>query len=186
MQTALGLKELLLTKQNVKIQAFWIMIFTSLTAVGAWFEVPTQPVPFTLQTFFVLLAGATLGSRNGSLSQLMYLTIGAVGLPVFAGFSFGFAKLIGPTGGYLLSFPVAAFVVGYLVSLNKSYWWTLISMSVGMLIIFSSGTLFLNFVYFHDWIKSFVSGFLIFSLWDVLKIVAAASVYYQITKKKTF
>lgn len=186
MQTALGLKEQFITKQNVKIQVFWVTIFTSLTAVGAWFEVPTQPVPFTLQTFFVLLAGAMLGSRNGSVSQLMYLTIGVLGLPVFAGFSFGFAKLIGPTGGYLLSFPVAAFVVGYLVSISKSYWWTLISMSAGMLIIFSSGTLFLNFVYFHDWTKSLVSGFLIFGWWDVLKVVAAASVYHKFAKKKVF
>ncbi len=184
MQTALKLKEQTITKQTITIQALGVTIFTSLTIVGAWFEVPTQPVPFTLQTFFVLLAGALLGVRNGSLSQLMYLAIGAIGLPVFAGFGFGFAKLIGPTGGYLLSFPVAAFVVGYLVTLSKSYWWTLISMTIGMSIIYSFGTLFLNFVYFHDWTKSFISGFLIFGWWDVLKVVAAASVYYQFAKKK--
>jgi biotin transport system substrate-specific component len=182
MQNTIGLKSLAQTKQNTTSQVLWITIFTSLTIVGAWFEVPTQPVPFTLQTFFVLLSGAMLGSRNGSLSQLMYLTIGAIGLPVFAGFSFGFAKLIGPTGGYLLSFPVAAFVVGYLVRLNKKYIWTVISMAVGMLIILSSGMLFLNFVYFHDWTKSFVSGFLIFGWWDVVKIVAAASIYRSVHK----
>lgn len=182
MQNTLGLKSLAQTKQNTSSQVLWITIFTSLTIVGAWFEIPTQPVPFTLQTFFVLLSGAMLGSRNGSLSQLMYLTVGAIGLPVFAGFSFGFAKLIGPTGGYLLSFPVAAFMVGYLVRLNKKYIWTIISMAVGMLIILSFGTMFLNFVYFHDWTKSFVSGFLIFGWWDVVKIVAAASIYRSIQK----
>jgi biotin transport system substrate-specific component len=182
MQNTLGLKSLAQTKQNTASQVMWITIFTSLTIVGAWFEIPTQPVPFTLQTFFVLLSGAMLGSRNGLLSQLMYLTIGAVGLPVFAGFSFGFAKLIGPTGGYLLSFPVAAFMVGYLVRLNKSYIWTIISMAVGMLIILSFGALFLNFVYFHDWTKSLVSGFLIFGWWDVVKIIAAASIYRSIQK----
>jgi biotin transport system substrate-specific component len=185
MQNTLDIKSLTITKHNIASKALWIAIFTVLTIVGSWLEIPTQPVPFTLQTFFVLLAGAMLGSRNGSLSQLTYLALGAVGLPVFAGFSFGFVKLIGPTGGYLLSFPIAALAVGYLVKMNKSYIWTLISMSVGTLIIFSLGTLFLNFVYFHDWTKSFVSGFLIFTWWDVLKIVAAASIYRTIKKLST-
>ena len=183
MQNTLDLKSLTITKQNVTSQALWIAIFTVLTIAGSWLEIPTQPVPFTLQTFFVLLAGAMLGARNGSMSQLVYLVLGGVGLRVFAGFSFGFAKLIGPTGGYLLSFPVAAFAVGSLVRLNKSYIWLLISLSVGTLIIFSFGTLFLNFVYFHDWTKSLVSGFLIFTWWDVLKVVAVASIIKAYNRK---
>ncbi|MDI6778812.1 MAG: biotin transporter BioY [Bacteroidota bacterium] len=183
MQITLGLKSLSLTNQNVKIQALWISVFTSLTAVGAWLEIPTQPVPFTLQTFFVLLSGALIGARNGAISQIAYLALGSIGLPVFAGFSFGFAKIIGLTGGYLLSFPVAAFVVGYLINLNKSYLWVLLSMTIGMLVIFTLGTLFLNFVYLNDWKQSITSGFFIFTWWDTLKIFAAASIYYKLQNK---
>jgi biotin transport system substrate-specific component len=183
MQKILSLKSLTFEKHSTAVQALWVALFTSLTVVGAWFEIPAQPVPFTLQTFFVLMAGAVLGAKNGSISQLTYLLLGVVGIPVFSGFSFGVAKLFGPTGGYLLSFPVAAFAVGSLIKLNKSFLWTLLTMVVGMSIILSFGTLFLNFVYFNDWNKSIVSGFLIFTWWDVLKIIAAASIYRTIKNK---
>lgn len=81
------------------VHASWIISFAGLTALGAQIEVPNYPVPFTLQTFFVLLAGAFLGVRNGSIAQVVYLAVGALGLPVFAGGTFGIAKLLGPTGG---------------------------------------------------------------------------------------
>ncbi len=169
-------------RYSLTVQVALILAFVALTAVGAWIEIPTQPVPFTLQTFFVLLSGVILGARNAFLSQLIYLSLGVLGLPLFAGFSFGFAKLIGPTGGYLLSFPIAALVTGYLVTLNAKYVWTLISVTIGMLIIFSFGTLYLNFVLFNDIAKSLMSGFLIFSWWDAIKIFAVASIYNQIRK----
>ena len=108
--------------------------------IGARFEIPHQPVPFTLQTMVVLLAGAFLGPRNGAISQLLYLGAGALGLPVFAGGAPGFLHLIGPTGGYLLAFPAAAAVTGYLVTLRRSLFWTAVSMTVGLLVIFTSGT----------------------------------------------
>jgi len=96
-------------------ELFWIVTFSILTALSAQVAVPTQPVPFTLQTMLVLLSGAFLGSRNGAYSQILYLVIGVIGVPVFAGFTFGVAKLFGPTGGYLLTFPFAAFLVGYIL-----------------------------------------------------------------------
>lgn len=180
---AFSLDSLILSQQNVLAQTMWIVGFAFLTAIGSWFEIPSKPVPFTLQTFFVLLSGAVLGARNGAISQVLYLLMGISGLPVFAGFSFGFAKLIGPTGGYLLSFPLAAFITGYLIQIHKSYLWSLISILIGMLIIFSFGTLFLNFVFFNDLYKSFIAGFLIFSWWDGIKIFAVASIYYSLVKK---
>lgn len=158
------------------------LIFALLTAVGAWIEIPTKPVPFTLQTFFVLLSGAILGARLGFISQIIYLTFGIIGLPVFSGFSAGLMKLIGPTGGYLLSFPIAAFIVGYLLSKSKSYFWIVVSVMVGMLIIFLLGTLYLNFVYFNDFGKAFSYGFLIFSWWDALKVIAVSSIYRKFHK----
>jgi biotin transport system substrate-specific component len=182
---------LALRSDRVVAQGFWIVTFAFFTAVGAQLEIPHQPVPYTLQTFFVLLAGGLLGKRNAFLSMMTYVGLGAAGLPVFAGSSFGIARLMGPSGGYLISFPIAAFLIAYLVSMQPkptdrlrstmkqsvaSYVWTVGAMFVGLLFIFAVGTLQLNAIYFHNWTSSFLSGFLIFSWWDVLKLTAAAAV----------
>lgn len=170
-------------RQSTITQALWIVSFSLLTTVGAYIEIPHHPVPYTLQTFFVLLVGAMLGKRDAALSQLLYVSAGAVGLPVFSSGGFGLAKLLGPTGGYLLSFPVAAFVVGYLLESNKKLLWVIISLFVGSLVIFSLGTLQLYFVYYRDWSLAFTNGFLIFSWWDVVKIMAVAGIYTQLVKR---
>lgn len=94
-----------------------VALFAALTAVGAYLSVPNPfaaAVPFTLQVFAIFLAGSLLGARLGFWSQVVYLAMGALGLPVFAGGAGGFAHLVGPTGGYLLSFPLLAGVVGLL------------------------------------------------------------------------
>ncbi len=170
-------------KSSVLTKAAWITFFAVLTAIGAQVEIPNQPVPFTLQSFFVLLTAAFLGSRNGAIAQTAYLAAGAAGIPVFAGASFGIAKLFGMTGGYLLSFPVAAFVVGYLISLNKGFLWNVVVMFAGMLIIFTAGTLWLNFTVIRNLPQAITSGFLIFSWWDILKITAAAAIYTEFSKR---
>ncbi|HET9581867.1 MAG TPA: biotin transporter BioY [Gemmatimonadota bacterium] len=97
-------------------RAAGIAAFVVLTAIGAFVRIPLPftPVPITLQTFFVLASGIYLGGRDAALSQIMYLALGIVGLPVFAGSS-GLAHAIGPTGGFLLAFPVAAGLVGRFV-----------------------------------------------------------------------
>jgi biotin transport system substrate-specific component len=175
---------LALAAPNVYAQAFWITTFAALTALGARFEIWQYPVPYTLQTMFVLLAGAFLGKRNGALSQIMYLGVGAIGLPVFAaGGAIGIARFIGPTGGYLLAFPLAAFIVGYLLENRKNYFAILGAMTVGMFIIFSSGTIHLYFTLLRDWGEALKAGFLIFSWWDALKIFAAASIFHQLTRR---
>ncbi len=170
-----------ITQSTVFIQVLWITVFAALTALGARVEIAQYPVPFTLQTFFVLLAGAFLGARNGAISQLLYLGVGAIGLPVFAAVGApGFLRLIGPTGGYLFAFPIAAYLVGYLVARRGEFIWILFSMFAGLLVIFSLGTIQLNFVVFQDLRQAIKSGFLIFSWWDLLKLAAAASIYHRI------
>jgi biotin transport system substrate-specific component len=164
-------------------QAIWISVFAALTAVGAQIEIPHQPVPYTLQTLFVLLSGALLGKRNGAISQVAYLCAGIIGVPVFSGFGFGLARILGPSGGYLLSFPVAAFVVGYLLEQHQNILRAAVAMTVGLFIVFSLGTLQLNFVYYHDWQASFVHGFMIFSWWDVMKLSAAVAMYRQFSPR---
>lgn len=191
-------KYLALGSEHVAAQTFWIVTFALLTAVGAQLELPHQPVPYTFQTLFVLLAGALLGKRNGFLSMVLYLALGSLGAPVFAGASFGVARILGPTGGYLLGFPLAALAVAFLVSEQPPenaeesdnrwravlrYGWTFGSMLIGLMIIFLIGTVQLNLVYFHSWTASFASGFLIFSWWDLLKLCAATAIYHQFVRR---
>jgi len=91
-----------------------VALFAALTAVCALlsFPLPFTSVPFTLQVFGVLTAGAVLGARRGLLSQLIYLLLGALGLPVFARFTGGLMVLVGPRAGYLWAFPIAAWLTG--------------------------------------------------------------------------
>jgi biotin transport system substrate-specific component len=170
-------------QEGILTQTLWITAFTALTAVGAQIEIPHVPVPYTLQTFFVLLAGAFLGKRNGAISQLAYLTAGAAGLPVFSQLSFGAAALLGPTGGYLLAFPVAAFVIGYILENHKNLLWSIVAMTTGLFVVFSLGTLQLYFTYFHNFGKAIGGGFLIFSLFDLAKLIAAAGIFSRLARK---
>jgi biotin transport system substrate-specific component len=171
------------SSSSVLTQAGWITLFAVFTALGAQVQIPHQPIPFTLQTFFVLLSGAFLGARNGFIAQLFYIAAGAVGLPVFTGATFGLVKIFGLTGGYLMSFPIAAALIGYLVTVRKGYIWTIISMSLGLIVVFTFGSLYLNFVAVHNIQQSIISGFLIFSWWDILKLSAAAAMYNEFSKR---
>lgn len=190
-------RSLSLTSERAVAQAFWVFTFAVLTGIGAQIEIPHYPVPYTFQTLIVMLAGALLGKRNGFFSMTLYLALGAAGLPVFSGGGFGLARILGPTGGYLLSFPIAAFVIGSLLSgktpgrdaqegfrkLLFSSTWTFFSLFTGLLIIFLFGTIQLYVVYFKDWNGAFNAGFLIFSWWDLLKLTAAATIYQEVTRR---
>lgn len=175
-------KSIARTEQSVVTQLMWIAAFTVATVAAARLEIPHQPVPYTLQTLVVLLSGAFLGARNGAISQVLYLAAGVLGAPVFAMGGLGMGSLLGPTGGYLLAFPVAAGVVGYVIRMRRTLPWAFLSMGIGMTIIFLSGTIQLYAVVFRKWSDAFVSGFLIFSWWDMLKLSAAAMIYHEVAK----
>ena len=165
----------------------WIFSFTILTAVSAQISIPVKPVPFTLQTLMVGLSGAFLGSKKGAYSQLLYLLMGVIGLPVFAptpdGF-YGFASLFGPTGGYLLAFPAAAFFAGLIVERNKSYIAVISAMVVTEVLIITSGIIYLNMAFVQNWSESIKAGAIVFSLWTVVKVFAGASIYSGIYKNR--
>jgi biotin transport system substrate-specific component len=170
--------------EGILQQALWIISFAAATALAARVEIPHYPVPYTLQTLMVLLAGAILGPRNGALSQVLYLAVGVLGLPVFSGGGMGLARILGPTGGYLLAFPVAAAIAGYLIRLRRGLVWSHVSMAVALLVIFLSGTAQLYAVMFQNWSDAFNSGFLIFSVWDLLKLSAAAMISHEVIKRR--
>ena len=115
--------------------------FSVLTAIGALVFVPLYPVPITLQTLFTYLSGAVLGPWLGALSQVIYIALGGVGLPIFAGGKAGFGTLAGPTGGYLFGFVAASFAIGKTCHLKKRRTTIRIagSFTLGTLIIYAFG-----------------------------------------------
>ncbi|MFQ6611737.1 MAG: biotin transporter BioY, partial [Fidelibacterota bacterium] len=136
-------------------------------------QLPLVPVPITGQTLGVLLAGALLGSKRGAISMIIYLVLGAVGIPVFAGIHPGVAAFLGPTGGYLLGFVPAAFLVGWLSEkgFNKSVLSTIFGMSLGTILIYLTGGLWL--ARFTGWDQVLKLGVLPFLPGDLLKIFLA-------------
>lgn len=91
-----------------------VALFAALTAIGAYLVIPTQPVPFTLQILFCMYAGVFLGARLGFFSQVVYVLMGLIGLPVFAGGVGGFFYILKPTFGYLIGFIICAAIIGKL------------------------------------------------------------------------
>jgi biotin transport system substrate-specific component len=132
--------------EGTMLRAGAVVVVTLLTALAAQVSVPLPftPVPFTLQPMVVLLGGAALGARLGASSQALYLLLGLIGLPVFAASPVlpqGAARLVGPTAGFLLSYPLAAFVAGWLAErrFDRKYLTSLVAMTAGLGIIFAGG-----------------------------------------------
>lgn len=153
------------------------LIFAGLTFVGANIRIPLQPVPVTLQTLFVVLSGAVLGGRFGLTGQALYVGCGAVGLPIFAGSAAGVVVLAGPTGGYLIGFLVAPVIVGWAIRRRNALSWHLMVFFLGSLVILALGVLHLTVFYTHDLMQSLKVGYLPFIPGDLLKILAATSIY---------
>jgi len=168
---------------GVALQAFYVLMFALATAAGARLEIPHVPVPYTLQTLVVILAGAFLGARNGFLSQCAYLALGAAGAPVFAGGAAGPAVLAGPTGGYLLAFPLAAALVGTLTGSRHTPARVVLAMAAGLAAIFTLGAVQLAVVATHRISTALQAGVLLFSWWDCLKLGAASMIYFEAGKR---
>jgi biotin transport system substrate-specific component len=121
---------------------------TAVTAVAAQLEIrlPWTPVPITGQTFAVLLSGAVLGARRGFLAQALYLACGALGMPVFSGGGAGAQHLVGPTGGYLMAFPFAAALTGFLAARgwDRRFLTMFAAMLLGSAVIFGCGLAWLS------------------------------------------
>ena len=122
-------------------------LFAALIAVCAWITVPGT-IPFTLQTMGVFLAVGLLGGKRGTVAVLVYILMGAVGLPVFSGFAGGLGKLLGMTGGYIVGFLVSALLMWAMEALFGSKKWVLpVSMVVGLIACYAFGTAWFMVVY---------------------------------------
>ena len=164
--------------------AIGVVAFAALTALGAFVRIPLAftPVPITLQTLFVHLAGAVLGPALGPVAEALYVGLGAAGLPIFTGGASGIARLAGPTGGYLIAFMIVPLVVGRLVRLraNPGFWWVVLCMVCGSVITFTVGATQLALFLGTGPADAFQKGVLPFLPGDALKIAAAAAIYRAI------
>ena len=160
-------------------------LFGALTAAGAYIVIPLPPIPITAQTFFLYVASVLLGGSLGALSQFIYLMLGVVGLPVFAGGKAGIGVIFGPTGGYLLGFILAAFVIGKIAEVKKGagIFWYIMAMLWGMLIIYFIGSLWLAATARITLNKALVIGALPFIPGDIIKILLAAIIAVRVKNR---
>ena len=142
-------------------------------AAQFYFPLPFSPVPITGQTFAVLLLAALYGHNRGGLTVLTYLILGIAGRPVFASGTFGIATIIGPTGGYLVGFLPAAYIVGFLSKKgwDRKVWTTATSMIIGNVVIYLVGTTWLS--RFVGWDNVLQTGLIPFLIGDGAKIILA-------------
>lgn len=163
------------------LRALSVVFVAVLTAAAAQlsFPLPFTPVPFTIQPMIVLLGGAALGARLGAMSQILYLMLGIAGLPVFA-FSpelpQGIGRLLGPTGGYLMAYPIAAFITGLLAErgLDRRYLTSIVAMTAGLSVIFLGGVLWIARV--AGMPAALATGLYPFVVVDIVKVIAAGLV----------
>lgn len=149
-------------------------LMAALTAAGAYIAIPIGPVPIVLQNLFIMLAGLLLGGRWGLISVGSYLLAGAMGLPVFAGGAGGIGKFVGPTGGYLLGFAAAAYLIGILSQRGRgAVAVDVMAMIAGTLVIYAFGVSWLKVVTGMSFTKAVAVGMLPFLIGDALKIAAA-------------
>ena len=134
------------TRENTR-DMIYIAMFAIIIAICSWISVPAT-VPFTLQTFGVFVTVGVLGGKRGSLSVLVYLLLGVIGVPVFAGFSGGLGVLLGSTGGYIIGFLFSALIMwGMEMLFGKSNVVLVVSMIVGLLVCYLFGTVWFMSVY---------------------------------------
>ena len=151
-----------------------VVTFAVLTALSAKLSilVPGTTVPFTFQPLVVLLGGALMGAGPGAASATLYLLSGSLGMPVFALPGAGIGYLLGPTGGYLLAYPAAAFIAGSLVA--KSHFRNLVAFLAGFAVIYAGGLAWLTIL--GGWSTAVVLGLKPFVLADLVKVVLGVAI----------
>ena len=160
-------------------------MFGALTAIGALISIPLQPVPLTLQTLFLYLAGSLLGGSLGALSQVLYVILGVIGLPVFSGGKAGLGVFLGPTGGYLIGFIAGAFVTGRIIEVREKpgLVWIVLAMLAGTAAVYTLGVLQLVLIGELSVGKAATVGVLPFLPGDALKIAAASVITMKVKDK---
>lgn len=184
MMEAILRKEIMVSKTASRI--IGVIIFIILTSLGAFVRIPLPftPVPITLQTFFVLLSGAFLGSNLGASSQVGYILLGISGLPIFTGAGAGIPYLLGPTSGYIFGFVLASYFVGRFINFTKNNFFSTFSLlCLGDFILLICGVLWLKFIFGYSLTKLLFIGFIPFIPGDLLKALVASSLYLRLKSR---
>ena len=148
-----------------------ISIFTAIITVCAQIVIPMPyGVPMTLQTFAIPLAGVVLGIKNGTIATLIYVLLGLIGVPVFAGFTGGAGIVFGPTGGFILAFPFMTLTAGIGTKKN-SYPWLIMWLVIGATILYTSGMLVFSLVTSNSLLASFTFVVIPFIPTEIVKII---------------
>lgn len=163
-------------------------LFAALTAAVAPFKIPLgfTPVPITLQTLVVLMSGAMLGPHYGALAMILYVVVGALGLPVFAGGGSGIGAILGPTGGYLISYFIAAYAIGKALQLRKQpkYLDYVVAMIAGTIIIYVLGAAW-GMVVTGLGVAAIIGGWVLpFIIGDTIKLLIAAYIAKTVNIKR--
>jgi biotin transport system substrate-specific component len=185
MNSAMALRVNTISNKTV-VAVIGVTFFIIATTLGAYIRIPVPgtPVPITLQTFFVVLSGAVLGSRLGLFSQAGYIFLGAVGLPVFQGYAFGMAHILGPTGGYLIGFMAASFLVGKILEgESRNLFKITVSFAIGNVVLYTLGILWLMLIYRISLVNAILVGLLPFFTIELAKIFLAAVIYSKISHR---
>jgi len=174
-----------LVKNKIVVCLLGVTSFTLLTWLGAYIYIPLKatPIPITMQTLFVFLSGAILGKKFGALSQTLYLTLGVVGIPFFAGGLFGIFHLFGPTGGYILGFVAASYIIGRILEKRDGLFSIIAAFIIGAIAIFTFGAGWLAFGLGFGINKAFYLGILPFIPGCIMKIVIAAIITKSCLKR---
>ena len=166
--------------RSVAANITMVIAGAALTAAAAQLVIPMWPVPITGQTFAVLLVGTTLGALRGALSMVLYIALGAIGLPIFTQGSAGWHVIAGPTGGYLVGFVLAAVLTGWLAqrSWDRKVVGAGVAFLAGTVVIYAVGLPWLSVAlgqlgYPNDLSATLQAGLFPFVPGDILKAVAA-------------
>ena len=167
-------------------EMMFIALFSALTSVSSYIIVPLpfSPVPITAQTLIVMLAGSTLTPRSAFLSMLVFLFLGICGLPVFSGGQSGIGALLGPTGGYILSWPIATFIMAFLLERLKPNFRSMLFVNIigGIIIIYTIGVLYLSLIAGIGLLQAFTIGALPFIPGDLAKVVLSSTIALSLRK----
>lgn len=162
-----------------------VAMFTGLTAIGAFISIPIGEVPISMQSLFVILSGLILGSKLGALSQILYIILGLIGLPIFANFTGGLQSLMKPSFGFVIGFIFAAYIVGKITDKNKDHKSIWLASFVGTIVIYLFGLPYMYYILNIIMLKemSFATiikiGCIIFLPGDIIKAVVSSVVAGQ-------
>ena len=157
-------------------------VFVAIISICAWISIPMVPIPITLQTLGIFITASILGAKLGTVSIIIYILLGAVGLPVFSNFTGGFGILLSPTGGFIIGFIFTALTIGIITSFKNSILTNTLAMLLGLLLCYTFGTVWYCIYANVDFITAVLICVVPFLIGDSVKICISAILVTKLKK----